>query len=769
MEYLCTIFVAYFLLSWCYTIPVRAIPQYYNSAQDTCVLSLVIPKDSIKNNCNNHEALMAKIQSLEAQLRQMTHHVRVIDTQRIQPAMTQYADLANKVEIMEGQMSAMTLKNQYLESKYHELESKLETLSRSNSGPVEGSDRLLDPIKPLLMEEFQILKANLMQSLEEELFHLYSRNFDEIGSATDLEPSKNGDYSYLQKLLAGDDSALRNEYQELDELLEVDSVNINQLARSLQRLTGRINNGNEETTESESQPQKELAQSKSNVTLTDNSTVTKTDDEQQLNVSNSSDDVDDVLHYNASLENSLSENETSSLNSISSNWSTVLPDNLQSVVSTKDKDQITSEISQQLKVIIQRIVKKAVIQQQAEMSTKPQDSEMVCSQCNFTEKISELEIRFSEMKKNLSEFYRTERTSSLSTGLLMTQQVAEMKAELESLSRRVDGPQNTLQRASHLQNELDLLKKHIQVNVKERLDSSITALEQRVAIVERNNNVSSSYLNIFKQTLQSYRNESQNITRALRQNINTVESQIKHLNKSRHQNTDMEMRVNDLEADFGNFDFRQNAFDVRLDRIKDSMAQNDREVGTEFRALQQNLNRVQSRFSILTNMSRNIQIMGVKQSTMEKKVSKNEKTIKYLYIQQRLESGEWMAYNFSYNSVKNSCNKLQYVRQNSVCSGTTARFVGVILCSEDRYKILLGNSLDDDFLDIADEHGHGEDHCEFVGGAGETGVSVEKEFSYFPSTKAYMRENWGQEPRLANMSPILTPVASWYECGVKIP
>ncbi|XP_060064500.1 CAP-Gly domain-containing linker protein 1-like [Ylistrum balloti] len=777
MEYFCTTVVTYFLLYWSQVVRVSAIPQYYNAAQDTCVLSLVIPKDSIKNNCNNHEALIAKIQALEAQLRQMTHHVRVIDTQRIQPAMAQYADLANKVKSMENQMSAMTLKNRYLESKYHEFESKIDTLSRSNSRSTEDSDRLLDPIKPLLMAEFQILKANLMESLEQELFHMYSRNFEDIGSATDMEGlTGNPENSSLQKLLLkGDDSLFRSEEQENDELLEVDSLNINQLARSLKKLTGRKMKEIEEFKKRETVSEKESDKLKitfnksSNLTVEPSST-TMSDEEQRRKMSYGTNQSENILQHNISEENMTTDDEFSS-DLLSANSSSVTQDTSQSSLTPKETNQITNDISQQLKFMIQRIVNKAIRQHQDEvaMATLNQDTQPNCSQCNFTEKMSELEIKFTELKRNQTEFYRTERTSALSAGLLITQQVADLKAGLESLNRRVDGPQNTLQRASHLQNELDVLKTHIQKNLKERLDSSITALEQRVTIQERNNNKSSSYLNIFKQTLQSYRNESQQMLGNLQQNINTIQSQIKHINKSRNQNSDIEMRVNDLEADFGDFDFKQNAFDVKLDRIKDSMAQNDREIGTKFRSLQQSLLRDQSRFSVLTNLSRSIQIMTVKQTTMEQKVSKNEMTIKYLYIQQRLETGEWMAYNFSYYSVKNSCNKLQYVRQNSVCSGTTARFVGVILCSEDRYKILLGNSLDDEFLDIADEHGHGEDHCEFVGGTRDTIAQVEKGFTFFPSSEAYMRENWGQEPRLAKLSSILTPVASWYECGVKIP
>ncbi|XP_021377291.1 paramyosin-like [Mizuhopecten yessoensis] len=764
MEYLCTVLLA-FLLYWSAIIPVWGIPRHYNSAQDTCVLSLVIPKDSIKNNCDNHEALMAKLQSLEAQLRQMSHHVRVIDTQRIQPAMTQYADLANKVESMESQMSAMTLKNRYLESKYHEFESKIETLSRLSSKSTEDSDRLLDPIKPLLMAEFQILKANLMQSLEQELFHMYSRNFEDTGSAMDMD--ENSENSSLKDLaLKGDNSIFRNKDQESDELLEVESVNINQLARSLQKLTSSHDKAIDQLGEGETALEKE---GQSNITVDTNSS--RVLDEQELGNTSAGIDLSEILKV--STDNTSAENESSS-NSLS--WGTsssnTTQDISQSDLSVKEKDQLTNEISQQLKVIIQRTVKAAIQQQQEEVTiaTVVQDTETtICSQCNFTAKISELEINFLELKNNLTAISRNDRTSSLLDSLLVTQQVSELKAGLESLSRRVDGPQNTLQRASHLQNELDILKTHIQVNLKERLESSMTALQQRMTIQERNNNMSSSYLNIFKQTLQSYRNESQNMQANLQQSIDTVQSQLKHLNKSRNQNSDMEMRLNDLEADFGGFDFKQNAFDVKLDRIKDTMAQNDREIGTKFRSLQQNLLRIQSKFSVITNLSRSVQIIGVKQATMAQKVSKNGQTMKYLYIQKKLESGDWMEYNFTYNSIKNSCNKLQYVRQNSVCSGTIARFVGVILCSEDRYKILLGNSLDEDFLDIADEHGYGQDHCEFVGGSSEADGSVEIDFSFFPSQKAYVRAEWGQEPRIANISPILTPVTRWYECGVKIP
>lgn len=84
-------------------------------------------------------------------------------------------------------------------------------------------------------------------------------------------------------------------------------------------------------------------------------------------------------------------------------------------------------------------------------------------------------------------------------------------------------------------------------------------------------------------------------------------------------------------------------------------------------------------------------------------------------VQGALKNNKWREYNFKH-SVKNTANDCKngkkYVKQTKFATG---QFVGVVLCSPNRYKIYLSDSLTETFLDIADKSGFGENHCEFVG------------------------------------------------------
>lgn len=72
-----------------------------------------------------------------------------------------------------------------------------------------------------------------------------------------------------------------------------------------------------------------------------------------------------------------------------------------------------------------------------------------------------------------------------------------------------------------------------------------------------------------------------------------------------------------------------------------------------------------------------------------------------------------MRYNFRYDDNWNDCHGDRYVRRSG---HTFAKYVGVILCSEEKYKIFLADHLKGLFQNVADGNGDGRDHCEFVGG-----------------------------------------------------
>ncbi|XP_070538772.1 uncharacterized protein [Ptychodera flava] len=131
----------------------------------------------------------------------------------------------------------------------------------------------------------------------------------------------------------------------------------------------------------------------------------------------------------------------------------------------------------------------------------------------------------------------------------------------------------------------------------------------------------------------------------------------------------------------------------------------------------------------------------------------------------------WTRRTFLYDDKYNSCHGDQYVKLSGYDVG---RYVGVILCSSERYKIFLSDDLDGVFLNVADSNGHGQDHCEFLGGTEESS-NIDNDFWDSPSTYGYYRSNWGESPRLAAIGGGTGSTwtgkyyGKWIECGLTIP
>ncbi|CAL1540468.1 unnamed protein product [Lymnaea stagnalis] len=125
---------------------------------------------------------------------------------------------------------------------------------------------------------------------------------------------------------------------------------------------------------------------------------------------------------------------------------------------------------------------------------------------------------------------------------------------------------------------------------------------------------------------------------------------------------------------------------------------------------------------------------------------------------------EWLKLSFEYDASRTDCHGDQYVKK---LNYKNVRLVGVVLCSPTRYKILLSNSLNSKFLNVGDNIGLGEDHCEFVGARNHSTIKLSPaRGAYF--SQGFARSNWGQEPTLGSLNAI-KPSPDWYECGVTIP
>lgn len=131
----------------------------------------------------------------------------------------------------------------------------------------------------------------------------------------------------------------------------------------------------------------------------------------------------------------------------------------------------------------------------------------------------------------------------------------------------------------------------------------------------------------------------------------------------------------------------------------------------------------------------------------------------------------------------------------SPCSGEEVTFfnakyrkwIKVVLCSQKRYDILMGESEAGPFYKVGDEGGHGQDHCELVnsgfsdlrsdddvtsGNCPSCKVHSAGSVTDIPAifgTKIFSRSRWGEqfEFRDATLRGIHT--SCWYECGVTFP
>ncbi|XP_041368724.1 uncharacterized protein LOC121383034 [Gigantopelta aegis] len=131
----------------------------------------------------------------------------------------------------------------------------------------------------------------------------------------------------------------------------------------------------------------------------------------------------------------------------------------------------------------------------------------------------------------------------------------------------------------------------------------------------------------------------------------------------------------------------------------------------------------------------------------------------------------WVKYNFLFEDNWNDCHGDQYVKKTTYKVG---KYVGVILCSPNRYKLFLSDSLTDRFLNIGDRKGSGEDHCEFIGSR-KNAISIDNNFWHSPGTIGYIRSRRGKTPSKGRIGGGTGATwtgnyyGKWIECGVSIP
>jgi hypothetical protein len=140
-------------------------------------------------------------------------------------------------------------------------------------------------------------------------------------------------------------------------------------------------------------------------------------------------------------------------------------------------------------------------------------------------------------------------------------------------------------------------------------------------------------------------------------------------------------------------------------------------------------------------------------------------------------SGDWQRSDFTVqDGIQSDCDGdryVKYVPQYDV-------WVGAILCSPTRYKLVMSDARDGLFLELTDYAGHGQDHCEIINPAftipnedditsGCPGCSIGSNFVANGPT-AYTRGYFGEEFKVVSDAPQWAYQASTFiECAVSIP
>jgi hypothetical protein len=140
--------------------------------------------------------------------------------------------------------------------------------------------------------------------------------------------------------------------------------------------------------------------------------------------------------------------------------------------------------------------------------------------------------------------------------------------------------------------------------------------------------------------------------------------------------------------------------------------------------------------------------------------------------------GGWECSQFMTPPVDTPCTGERFVK----FLPTYKKFVGVILCSPERYKILLADTKEGPFFEVADDSGGGQDHCELVNpsfklpnedditSGGCATCYIGGGFMTPISGNGYSRSHFGDPFKFHPAWPACCDYTPpWYECGVNIP
>ncbi|XP_046335491.2 cytospin-A-like [Haliotis rufescens] len=703
-------------------------------AEETCVMSFVIPREKVKNSCQLDERVKQRMNRMETKLNMYRREVS-----QLQGRLQKERQLCHdRLQALEAKMATFD------PTTYHTLAKKLENLEivlKKGSDTLEPVDRRYSNgalNKGKGFKTNQLYDNENLESLVKPIviseIENYLENFTRKCEGTEKTKDIENNEIVLDMLPRNDQSYADNEDMNGNTSRTHDMIN------EIENLQNKLNQTGEALASA-------VGKILKNVTIKGNSVVYRDNVTQSSNSSQNSDPTKQSREITYKKDKASSRISGNDGGSDSQNDAQHENDNMYvaNVYSDELEELLRSEINNLLQSRMEEVISlmrkqslklvTAVDQQgkdidkieegQEEKMKRMQDrvdgiklelssiSQAVQEFYAKMEKMQSLQVIVEEIKKNMS-------SMSASQNQDMVSRVDEHGKKLRTLDRLRGIFQQSLQ---HYRNESKMAYTDMQhklagleVNLARELSSELYS------------NITSQFnwqFDRFNNTLKSKSNSMETAVRNLEDNSVLLQMDIKNLER-RHKS-----KTGKLEEDYGNLK-------NRVERV-------------------QNQNR---------KLIESVSNMKSDQRTLQTRLNSSSSTLASLEIEFRLSvTDTWVEYDFEYDTSRTACFGKQYIRKTRYKNG---RLAGVVLCTNNRYKILLANCVTEKFLNVGDISGFGEDHCEFVGTTKSSIIRLSPPAISAKTEEGFARDSWGQEPRKMHLN-FLRPSPAWYECGVQIP
>ncbi|XP_061182983.1 GRIP and coiled-coil domain-containing protein 2-like [Saccostrea echinata] len=688
-----------------------------NTIGEDCVVSLTIPRDSIKSSCNQDEGTLRKMQALEAKLQRLYTAVEGLEVRmpRIVSHQTRNQETMERLEFNLAQSATYVKK---LEDKILDLESKLPQTAggqtvipqRSNS-----LDSLLDPVRPLVMNELESFKDDWMRNLVDNLVPAI------------LTPDNKLGVNFMNKLI-----------QSLKVQIKANTVSPLEIVESSSEIEDDEAKNDTKEEDFINEFMIVTKPTKMPETSSKSSWSTNAIDMLARTVKNVSFNLNKPAK---TIYNNDSETEVGN----SSNVSPVM--NAKNVI--RLLSIVKTEISKEMNLKIN------------DVDNKYQNvSDILFGKTNSLE----------EKVSNFQENYQIQQW-------IMEKNISDIRQEFNILENKVeqsvsDLPQIT---ANHVNSKFDLKMLSLQKAFSQKLQSEILQIENKIYSQSKRLNTTSRLVNIFPESLAKYQNQSQTELGQLQQKVAELSLKLKICNDD--DSVVLKERLRYLEEEIQGVADSQLFMEQGIDKFKSGFTENFRNAQNEIQNLKRELQAVEYEIGGIDLLKVSLGNQDMILNTTTDKVNTFENKLKDIqkifseFTAEVMSENQWVPYNFSSHSpIRNDCGGgKKYIRK-SFFGSSVVKFVGVQLCTNTRYKIFLGPSKGGEFYDIGDKAGRGEDHCQFVGATipdSNTTYKVDKKLAFF-TIDGYMREHWNEVPQFGKIST-LQPTSAYYECGISIP